>query len=369
MLPPTHRPTSPKKSRKRWEISGGPRADSSLPSSTWPARRFLISPRHAGSPERSRTAPTSAGHGLRTARGSPPAGTAPKAPSSQPAQRPSRTGVTRRPGHVGAALPGRAGRVFHHRSWRRGLAQPGERVKGGDPRKAGGRELRGAAPGGGAAGARPRGEGVRGDPPSHASAPRAAGEEAPPPRLVPTRAMRGRRSRRPLPRHQREPPPHSPRFPLPPRNPHGAPETKTTHPPNPGQRRELNGEKAREQPEPARGAGAAGGTHRGHEAARPAADTIWQRGDVSGSSCSLRSGGGAALPLPMATASGPGPPATAASSFPAALPRSRPPSLPPPPPAPPLAVPVRAGSAAGPAAVRGASRRSASPRNTPLSEL
>lgn len=130
---------------------------------------------------------------------------------------------------------------------------------------------------------------------------------------------------------------HAPRaFPLPPRHPRGASETKKTHPPNPRQSRELNPGQARGPPRQAwgRGGGGAGGTHRGHEAARPAADTIWQRGDVSGSSCSLRSGGGTALPLPMATASKHGPPA-AAASFPAAFPRSRPP----PPPAPPLAPP------------------------------
>lgn len=190
-----------------------------------------------------------------------------------------------------------------------------------------------------------------GTPPSHASAPRAAGEEAPPPRVVPTRAMRGPRSHRPPSAGTSGTRRHTPRaFPFPQETLPGASETKKPHPPNPRKSRKLNEQKPRGQAKGAWGAGgggAAGGTHRGHEAVRPAADTIWQRGDVSGSSCSLRSGGGTALPLPMATASKLGPPAAASS--PAAFPRSRPPPAPAPPPAPPpRARRGRAGSASRP---------------------
>lgn len=193
-----------------------------------------------------------------------------------------------------------------------------------------------------------------GTPPSHASAPRAAGEEAPPPRVVPTRAMRGPRSHRPPSAGTSGTRRHTPRaFSLPPRNPPRSVRNKKTSPPKPTQKPKAKRTKAAGAGQAGvgrggrRGGGAAGGTHRGHEAVRPAADTIWQRGDVSGSSCSLRSGGGTALPLPMATASKLGPPAAASS--PAAFPRSRPPPAPAPPPAPPpRARRGRAGSASRP---------------------
>lgn len=271
-----NRPTPPKKIPKKTENSAGPRADPCLTSSTSAAVSRIL-PQNAGTPERlSHTAPTSAAYrrsahpwGLPAASGTAGrGGTTQKASLFHQTKRLSLVGVTRRRGARRGRAPWsrrRAGRVFFP-SCQPGSAQEaracpargaGEGV-GGHPRKPRGRKLRAgrrscgcpAPRGGGAWGPLfPRiatEGGRRGSAPS-ARCPH-AGNEGTPATPPPTPAPSTSGTRR-----------HAPRaFPLPPRNPRGASETKKAHPPNPRKSRKLNQNRAREQPNAAWGRGGGG---------------------------------------------------------------------------------------------------------------